>query len=779
MADVGLVVVSHSYALATAARELAKQMASQVRIEVAAGIGAEFAEFGTDAEQISQAIMRADAGDGVVVLLDLGSAVMSAELALEFLDPEIAHRTQLIPAPLVEGLIVASVAAAAGVDTAAIAREACQALEPKKEDLGNPGICPAPRAALAESADLRSVTLRITDPNGLHARPAAALVSAVAGTAATAYNVDTGSGPVDATSMTALMSLGLVAGQRLQISVPATETETLHAVAELAERGWNNAAAKPKKREPVPAHQPSVPSSGLQPAVGPALVWRPHQVKITVPTAGNNPDNQAQRWEQAVETVRNYLVGLPEDSIVAIQIGLLSDPQFNGKIAGQIAQGTLAEQAVRNVTGELEDMYAKLPSDYLRQRAEDIVSLGELLRVALTGSPLGGLAEELATWETPPILVLEALSPALAAEIDPARVAGVLTASGSRTGHGALIAAAKGIPVVTGQPQARNATDGVQIALDLYAGEALIEPSPEQLRQMLLHYREANARQLRARKRMDEPALTAAGTRILVEANIATLTDATAAAQNGADGMGLVRTELLFANHSEAPDCAAQTATYIALGKALPGTNPMVVRTWDIGGDKPVAFLPLAAEDNPFLGERGVRLMRRHPELFLTQLRAIVRAGQEVQIAAMIPMVTSVDEIRWAREMLNKAVALEGNPGQVPQLGMMLETPAAAYQIADFAGEVDFVSVGTNDLVQYMAAADRSNSAVAEVAQTAIPAVIRLIAQACETLPCPVSVCGDLASDLELVAELVAAGVDALSVRPALVPEIKQAVRES
>lgn len=787
MADVGLVVVSHSHALAMAARELASQMAPAVRIEIAAGTGPQCAEFGTNAEQISEAIIAADRGDGVAVLLDLGSAVMSAELALEFIDAEIAQRTQLVPAPLVEGLVVASAAAAAGAELETVAREACQALQPKQNDLGG-GATDATSVAAAssettETVDTRSVTLPITDPNGLHARPAATLVQTLTGSDATADNVDTGRGPVSATSMTALMSLGIVAGQQLRITVPAAQAEVLSAVTALAKRGWNSAIEKPQKREPVPAHQPSVPSSGLQPAVGPALVWHPYRAQLArdgaVVSTVDPTANQMQRWQDAAETVRTYLAKLDEDSIVAIQLGLLSDPQFSGQIAAQISQGVRAEQAISDVTAELESMYAGLPSEYLRQRAADVVALSELLRVALTGSPLGGLASELETLETPPILVLEELSPALAAEIDPERVAGVLTASGSRTGHGVLLAAAKGIPVVAGKPQARTITDGVQVALDLYAGEVFIDPSPEQLQQMLLSYRETNARQARARKHMHEPALTGAGKRILVEANIATLADAAAAANNGADGMGLVRTEVLFANHSTAPDCAVQTVTYIELGKALPVTTPMVVRTWDIGADKPVAFLPLADEVNPFLGERGVRLMRSHPDLLLTQLRAIVRAGQEVQIAAMIPMVTDISEMQWAREMFDEAVRLEGNPSRVPKLGMMLETPAAALRITDFVDEVDFVSVGTNDLVQYIAAADRSNSSVAEVAKTAIPTVVELIAHACAALPCPVSICGDLASDLELVSELVAAGITALSVRPALIPEIKQAVRDA
>lgn len=355
---------------------------------------------------------------------------------------------------------------------------------------------------------------------------------------------------------------------------------------------------------------------------------------------------------------------------------------------------------------------------------------------------------------------------------------GIVAATGSSTGHGALIAATKGIPVIAGVAQAREIEDGEEVALEPRSGMVTVNPSRAQLHELLRASKEQQRLDAVAMEHAHEPAMYG-DHEILVVANVAMMGDAAAAARNGADGSGLVRTEVLFADYDEVPTIEEQVEAFTEIARTIGTDKPITIRTWDVGADKPLMFFSAEQEDNPFLGVRGIRLMRRFPYALIDQFRAIIRVAQTARIQVMVPMITTVEELAWAREKFNEAVDLEGRPDELPEFGMMLETPAAAVRIKDFNELVDFVSVGTNDLIQYMAAADRGNADVAALATDVVPLVIELISRAAGELDSPVSVCGDLASSEEDVPLLLEAGVRELSVRPGLVPRIKQAVRRA
>jgi phosphoenolpyruvate-protein kinase (PTS system EI component) len=249
-----------------------------------------------------------------------------------------------------------------------------------------------------------------------------------------------------------------------------------------------------------------------------------------------------------------------------------------------------------------------------------------------------------------------------------------------------------------------------------------------------------------------------------------------AGAAAGAEGSGLVRTEILFAHHASAPDAATQAAALVEIGKALGA--PITVRTWDPGGDKPLPFLVTDGEANPMLGERGVRAMRRYPDVFAEQLRGIVAAAREVPVRVMFPMVTEPDEVVWARSVLADVLAEHPNPPSL-EVGIMVEVPAAALRADEFAPLVDFASIGTNDLAQYTTAVDRGNGRVAHLSRPS-SAIWALIFMTCTAFgDKPVAVCGDLASDPDLTATLVGLGVSELSVRPPVVALVKEAVRRA
>ncbi|MFP7696293.1 dihydroxyacetone kinase phosphoryl donor subunit DhaM [Trueperella sp. LYQ143] len=803
MSNVGVVVVSHSAPLAQAAKDLALEMSPNAHITLAGGVDS---AFGTNAQRIAEAIEEADTGAGVVVLLDLGSAVMSTEMALEFIDPALAERTLIVPAPLVEGLMVGAVSAAMGSSREEVAREAMRALEVKRAELPAPedidtgtpfttelreifdplvtaSTSPTTLAhpSLPEYQDVGdtewiSRRFTVTDPAGLHARPAAALAAGVSALKAKVRisHEAASRGPSDARSITAIIALGVQKGDEILVQASGPQArDALDIVEQLARRGWATDGENPLPTSPLPAHQ-RTPGSGLEIVVGPALVWRPQR--------STDPNAAEVSFTQASAIVRHYLESLGHDPILALQIGLLEDITFTRRIEEQIHIGIPTEIAIRRGTAQTVALYRDLPTDYLRERADDVRALGELLINAVRGIPLGGLSEAIAQCTTPPVVVLDVLTPALASEIEAGRVAGILTALGSPTGHGALIAAARGIPILTGNAQARHVRSGQEIALEPTSGSVTIDPSRAELHELLKAYKAQQALHDEARQHAHEPVIYQ-GDRVIVAANIGIESDAHVAHDNGADGCGLVRTEILFAHLTSLPSIAEQCAAFESIASQVGSSQPINIRIWDVGADKPLPYFAQDPEDNPFLGERGIRLLRRYPQALREQFRAIIRARRHAPVNVIIPMVTTVSELAWARELFTQALADEGvNPADshlIPEFGMMIETPAVALQIAQYAPAVDFMSIGTNDLIQYIAAADRANSAVAEIAHDCVDLVLDLIHQITTRVSCPVGVCGDLASNAQYIPQLLASGVRVLSVRPGLVPHIKNAVRHA
>ena len=284
-------------------------------------------------------------------------------------------------------------------------------------------------------------------------------------------------------------------------------------------------------------------------------------------------------------------------------------------------------------------------------------------------------------------------------------------------------------------------------------------------------------RQAGERSAARAPAVTVDGTPIAVEANLASAADARTAAEHGADGAGLVRTEFLFLDRDEAPDRDEQLAEYLAIAEALPGRR-ITLRTLDIGGDKPVSYLPMPIEDNPYLGHRGIRLGLAHRELLQEQLAAVCEVARHGPTSVMFPMVTTVAELRAVRGLLVESAGPAGIPAGL-RVGMMVEVPAAALKIASFLPQLDFVSIGTNDLAQYTLAAERGNAEVADLSDPLDPGVLRLIDHVCRTVASriPVTVCGELAADPHAVPVLVGLGVRRLSVASRSVPAVKARVR--
>jgi len=792
---VGIVVVSHSRALARAAVALAEEMVHgrQVSIEIAAGL--DETTFGTDAVQIMEAVLAADGGEGVVVLMDIGSAMLSAELALDLLDDAVREQVVLCPAPLVEGLVVAAVAAATGGGRDEVAAEAAAALAGKQSHFGPQPPVVAPDGASADAEHTGAFT--VTNAHGLHARPAARLVAQVRGFDAQVdvRNRSTGSAWVPASSLSRVATLGALCGQEVEVRAAGAQArEALDHVLALASRSFDETPAPGRSGPETDPQSPSVASAAASPAsasplpaspgigIGPA--WSMRIAPVEIPDVlSRGPAVEWRRLREALAAVRRDVqrvrartardAGDADAAIFDAHLLLLDDADLLDDVRSRVDGGQAAalawSAAVTRIAGEL----AALPDPYLQARAADIRAVGDqVLRTLL------GVAS--AAPHGTGVLVAADLTPAEAAELDRERVAGVLLAFGSPTSHGAILARARGIPAVVGiGPTVLAIPDGTPIALDGATGEVAVDPPEEVLNAFRGRAAEFARRQEQAISRASAPAVTRDGVAIAVGANLGSVEDARVAADCGADLAGLVRTEFLFLGRTSPPDTDEQEAVYREIAEALGGRR-ITLRTLDVGGDKPLGYLPSAAEANPFLGVRGIRLSLAHPALLGDQLLAIVRVAHDVPVSLMFPMVTTVDEVVRARRMLDDTIKLAGSgePAGL-KVGIMVEVPAAALKAAALAPYVDFFSVGTNDLTQYALAAERGNRAVAPIADGFDPGVLRLIDFVCRGAGdrALVAVCGEMAADDRATGLLAGLGVRELSVAPRAVPVIKETVR--
>lgn len=783
---VGLVVVSHSRTLARSAVALAAEMlhGRPLRIEVAAGL--DETTFGTDAVAIMAAIERADSPAGVVVLMDLGSAVLSTELALDLLqDPSIRDRVTLSPAPLVEGLIVAAVAAAGGASRAEVAAEARDALMGKSGHLS-----PAQDGATPESREVAPEetvgVFSVENPHGLHARPAARLVNEVRALDASVQlrNLTTGGSSVPAGSLSRVATLAALRGHEVEVRASGPQAqEAVEHLLTLAARRFDEAVEEVAE---VPARPPASSITGPLPA-SPGIAIGPVRRLSAVPVdldrePVGEPAAEWRRVVEAVAAVRRDIehvrvvtareVGAEQASIFDAHLSLLTDAEMLADVKARTSTGIGAVSAWASCLADVEREWASLPDPYLSERAADVHAVGDQVLRELTGEPARRMTSK-------GVLVANDLTPAETAGLDLAQVTGVVLAQGSPSSHAAILARARDIPVVVAAgPGVLNLPEGSTVLLDGSSGELHIDPSPELLEDYRRRATDAAEQRARQLALAEQPAVTADGTSVAVVANLGSVADARAAVAAGADGAGLVRTEFLFLDRSAAPDVDEQHAEYKAIAEAMGGRR-ITLRTLDVGGDKPLSYLPMPQEANPFLGQRGIRLSLDHRDLLRDQMAAICQTARDFPTSIMIPMVSTPGEVIEARQVLLEAAGPNGLP-EALHVGTMIEVPSAALKIEAFLPYVDFVSIGTNDLTQYALAAERGNGAVAAFSDPLDPGVLQLIHHVCRAARgrIDVAVCGEAASDELAIPVLIGLGVRELSVSPPAVPRVKAAVRE-
>ena len=653
---------------------------------------------------------------------------------------------------------------------------------------------PAPEAeapAPAGSA-ARQVDLIVPNRSGLHARPAKVLVN-LAKPFKSEIRIRYDGKQANAKSMVSVLKLGAgcgaaitleVAGEDAELALPMLAAAILAGLGDVEQPG----AAVPEADEPgaqVPVPEVAGIIRGIAAApgiaIGPAFHFKAHELSLenldAAPAGGPSLDAALAEAKRQLEALYQQMQGqklAAEAAIFEAHIEILEDVEVLECVRELQAAGSTPARAWHTAVADQAAAIAALGDPLLSARADDLRDVGRRVLSLL----LGGAEQSVAIPETPVVIVARELSPSDTASFDPERVLGFVIVEGGPTSHIAILARAMGLPAIVGAaPSVLAVAEGTRIVLNGNDGVLTVDPEPDVFERYALEQKLWLERRRRDQEQAVLPATTLDGQRVDVSANAGSPANAEAAVKLGADGIGLLRTEFLFLDRAVGPDEDEQYRVYRTIAETM-GARPVIVRTLDIGGDKPVAYLPMKPEANPFLGERGIRLCLRQPDLFREQLRAILRAAPHGNLQIMFPMVSDLAELRQARAMVEEQRRrLDAPPVRI---GIMVEVPSAALLADKFAPEVDFFSIGTNDLTQYTLAMDRGHAGLADRQDGLHPAVLRLIERtvsAAHQHGKRVDLCGELGSDAAAVPILVGLGVDELSVSVPAIPTVKAQVR--
>jgi phosphoenolpyruvate-protein phosphotransferase len=726
-------------------------------------------------------------GEGFKVLVAAGARVRTGEPLLNFDLDVLARRAKSLITPIVitngERFSIAN----ARTGRAVAVGDPLLDLQPASSET----------QAKRDEPKAQEVSERVTigHDHGIHARPAA-LIANFAKTATAEIAIAARGRSANAKSAVALMSLGAQRGDEL--TLVASGEGAAKAVAELKKliSSLDEKTSAAAKTAPAPA-SPLSPASGGglgrgQPpnrlrgviasrglAVGRAVPLKGAEIQVI--EAGKGVAHETEEFERARTEVRARLEQLAAASkgaareVIAAHLEFLDDWELVASARRAIARGKSAGFAWRRAVRDSADTLRALGDPRMSERVDDLLDLESQVLLTLNGEApivVRNLPERA-------ILIAEDLKPSQLVSLDATRLAGICLAAGGPTSHVAILAAAMGIPALVALgASVLDVEEGTWLVLDAEQGNLATAPDQTALAaaEQTLAARQQRKQAERAAAHAD--CRTADGIRIEVFANLGSLAEAQVAMSNGAEGCGLLRTEFLFLERDAPPDEDEQLQQYQGIATTLAG-RPLVIRTLDIGGDKPIPYLPMPAEANPALGLRGVRTSLWRPDLLRVQLRAILRVQPAGQCRVLLPMITDTAEIRAVRRMIDEVRRELRLTGSIA-VGAMIETPAAALLAERVANEVEFLSIGTNDLTQYTLAMDRGHSELAHRIDGLHPAVLRLIATtvaAAEKHSRFVAVCGGLASEPAAVPVLLGLGVHELSVVPTLVPQLKSLIR--
>lgn len=655
----------------------------------------------------------------------------------------------------------------------------------------------APQAGTGNS--VMSEAIAVPNPTGLHARPAAVLAN-LAKQYQSDVRLQKDSKQVNAKSVVALMGLQVGRGDSVKlIATGADATAAIAALTEALRSGLGEEGATPiavpasvaqsAAAKPAPRPRSDDPNLLLGVAASPGVaVGQLHRVRqqdIAVAETGGDANQERRNLETAIAQAKREVEALrakvhghgdpQKAAIFAAHQELLEDPELVDATLREIQNGKSAAYAWKQAYTRQADQLSQLQNALLAERANDLRDVGGRVLRILTGA-----TTETLSYPENTILAAEDLTPSDMASLDRSRIVGFCTVAGGATSHVAILARSMDIPAIAGaEPRLMDLPDGTPVILDGGKGRLRLNPSADEMertRQRQLRLAEQRQADHAAK---DQPAVTSDEHRIEVVANIGSQADAERAVELGAEGVGLLRTEFIFLERTAAPSEDEQAAIYSRITETMGPERSIIIRTLDVGGDKPLPYLPMPHEENPFLGERGVRIGFDRPEILRTQLRAILRASEKGNVRVMVPMIARLPEIRLVKAMLEEE---RQSLGVAPiEVGIMIEVPSAAVMADQFAEEVDFFSIGTNDLTQYTLAMDRGHPKLAPLLDGLDPSVLRLIdltVRGAQKHGKWVGICGGIGSDPQAVPILIGIGVKELSVSIPSIPSIKAQIRK-
>lgn len=659
------------------------------------------------------------------------------------------------------------------------------------------------RHLLVQKLDGQQLICPLPMSHGLHARPAANLARIAKGFEAEIWveNLDSDSPAVSARSVTKLISLGAQLGHRLQITAEGTDAAA--ALATIGEaisaglgdpvvRGFQQQAASEAVVVALESESVSAPVVRLQagdaisgltgaPGVAIAPAYVMSEPKFEFAHQAGPASAELARLQTAVAAVGEQLNKRLESTantelaqIIAMHLELLLDPEMQQEAEQHVRRGDSAEWGWQQSFEALASVQEQSKELLLAERAIDIRDVGNRVLAQLTGQ---GGSDAI---QTEHVLVCQEIAPSEISDLDLSKVRAVVTAAGGVTSHAAILARTLGIPLLVGcGPQVLTLEPGTPVIVDCEARTLKVAPDQAALDQARTTMAREKELAEQAYASRFEPAVTTDGHHIEVMANLTAAKSVDKAIDHGCEGVGLFRSEFIYMDYPQEPTLEEQRAEYARVLDALGADRPLIVRTLDVGGDKPLPYMPIDKEENPFLGVRGIRLSLRYPETLKRQLHALLTAANGRLLRIMFPMVTDIHEWRALRAMFDEVVV--DYPGSNIELGIMIEVPSAALMADIFAKEVNFFSIGTNDLTQYALAIDRGHPELSRQADSINPAVLRLIdmtVRAADRHGIWVGVCGELASDPHGAAILTGLGVKELSMSMRAIPRVKAHLRQ-
>lgn len=802
---VGLVLVSHSRPLAEAAVDLIRRTVhSDLSIACSGGIGDKREELGTDAVEIQEAVTSVYSEEGVLVLMDMGSAILSAETAKDLLGFDQQDKIVLSSAPLVEGGIAAAVQAQLGSPILDVAKAARESLLPKQDHVQDSIPVEDKGPSIVTSSGSEVLELTIENEHGLHLRPAATLIKTLAGFRGEVLieNLTAGRGPVAAKSLVDVTRLQIRQGDSVRFFICSPDPKPLMDSIRLLVA--NRFGESPQQTTPSAEFAEEPKKSGAFGVSRGIAIGHPAflvSIPPEIPTYKVRTDSEiaseisrlhlalkvsTDDFDTRVSRMQSSL--RPMDlQVLEAQRMILRDPTILQEVEQKIRKERLNSAAAwhQTLARHIADQ-ERADDPYFRARAAD---LREVERIALAHMIDTG---EASTLQEKPftdgqILVCDELTPSLVEELTRFGISGVIQLQGGATSHGAILARAFNLPAIGGaQSYEQKIRTADTVAIDGAEGSLWIDPAPEMLARLTSTQQLEHSRLEEALKQSEQPAVTSDGVQVLVAANAGSAQDISNALRYGAESVGLFRSEFLFQHFNHEPDEEEQLNAYRGAFGNDEKVLPITVRLLDVGADKPLKFLRSQKEANPFLGVRGIRLLFANPGFLRTHLRALLRLAESVPLKLLVPMITDVSEILdlklrldgLAHELRNQAL-----PCRWPiPLGAMIETPAAALLIDQLIPHVDFVSIGTNDLTQYLLCAERGSPTLSTFADPLHPAVVRI----CENVirksrenGVEASVCGEAASDPDAIPILLGLGLREFSVTAAAIPATKSLIRKS